>query len=403
VRRRRRFRIVVDGLIIATLGGLAALGLASANGGGSGRLEPAATTRSAAGADAVDREAGRLYYEVSRSLSPLLAHIRILPQLLDQLAQGPAQPSVDAEALTTRIAEDAATARDLVSRLQPLDRPEGPAILSLYESAAMLDTEAARAGTRAAGLHGAAAAEAARSARRLFLLGDRVFDSARRLHNLRDGLFREELIFPLEVPEFTKEGLHPDVIAPPTEGRSGFAEPTRPALPDGEWLREAGDQLTAVRVILDGVGPSYGRPPWGSSFVHSARRLEASALELGALRPADPLAQEGAVNLRLALLVQAESLRGLAGGEDQTRITQANRLRLLGERLWRTGAELLDSAGLPASERLSVRPAPLDAGLLRQGGVFGGRPPALRPGDDVDAGVPGGVPQVDFNQVFPQP
>jgi hypothetical protein len=130
-----------------------------------------------------------------------------------------------------------------------------------------------------------------------------------------------------------------------------------------------------------------------------AARLDAAGAGLGEAVPEKPVGRQGDVALRLALLVQAESLRVAASPAQDGAAPIARRLRLIGDQLWTLGAEMLRAAGAKLPEDGIGDPG-LDPGLLREGGLFKGNPPPLRPGDPPDKDVPGGLKLPDPNRAL---
>jgi hypothetical protein len=281
------------------------------------------------------------YQNVKAALAPLLIHVRDLPSAVGPFAASdPKVPDPSLTGMGDKLADDFATARDLVGRIPA---PE-PAIGELYETAVVLYVEAARtlailpsAGPDVTGT--------ARQALRLRLIGDRVFDQSKRLlGDLRPPAARsklpDEIRLPNPMPDFAGEGI----------------EPTDP---------------DANAAQLD--------------------ELKAPALRL-------PRDSEARVTARLAALVAAESPRVPAnGGAAETASGRALRLSAIGQQLWDTARRLA------RRDRHSLTPfpgTPVDPAVLRTGGAFNGHPPAWHPGDDPGAGLPAGLPPVDARQIF---
>jgi hypothetical protein len=289
-----------------------------------------------------DLDARVAYYQnVKAALSPLLIHVRDLPSALGPFAAS--DPKVPDPSLTgtgDKLADDFATARDLVGRIPA---PE-PAIGELYETAVVLYVEAART-LAILPSAGPDVTETARQGLRLRLIGDRVFDQSKRLlGDLRPPSARsklpDEIRLPDPMPDFAGEGI----------------EPTGP------------DGTTA-----------------------QLEKLTRAALRL-------PRDSEARVTARLAVLVAAESLRMPAtSGAAEAASGRAVRLSAIGQRLWDTARRL---AG---RERHRLAPFPgdrVDPAVLRTGGAFNGHPPAWHPGDDPGAGLPAGLPPVDARQIL---
>jgi hypothetical protein len=338
--------------------------------------------------------------DVRRSLSPMLMHVRALPKALARLATTPGGAAdQDLGAQASRWADDTATSRDLVGRLQPLDVPEGSEIQSLYVNGTMLYAEGARLAAQAATTP-ASRQGLARGGLRLLLLGDRAFDVGRRLLRRYDGVEPETLVFAAPVPDFAKEGLDPDHPGPAADGRSGLEPTTTPTVPDDRWLSRNGTVLGAARDALDNDRGLYrGQGDPSGAAVADARQLEAASAGLAQPIPTSKEAAEGVVALRLALLTTGQSLRGLHNADQG--VLSAARLRLIGERLWTAGTTLLARSGIGVRAFPHTNDAGIDPGLLLAGGRFNGHPPALRPGGDPGDGVPGGLPEPGLEVLDP--
>jgi hypothetical protein len=291
--------------------------------------------------DPGDLDARVAYYQnVKAALSPLLIHVRDLPSALGPFtASDPKVPDPSLTGTGDKLADDFATARDLVGRIPA---PE-PAIGELYESAVVLYVEAAR--TLAILPSAPDVTGTARQALRLRLIGDRVFDQSKRLlGDLRPSSARSKL---------------PDEIRLP-DPMPDFA---------GEHIEPTGTDATTAQL----------------------EKLTRSALRL-------PRNSEALVTASLAALVAAESLRVPASsGAAEAASGRAVRLSAIGQQLWDTARRL---AG---RERHSLAPFPgnrVDPAVLRTGGAFNGHPPAWHPGDDPGAGLPAGLPPVDARQIL---
>lgn len=387
---RRRGRVsppVVGMLILAlSLGGLV-FQVATAVGT---RHDPG----DAAGEARHEREAAAFFDDARQSLSHLLASAPQLTGLLAEVASG-AQPVPAVAGLSQKWADDFATARDLVGRLTP---PAGLAwgteARSLYEMGAALYAEVARTVPRIiATTESTERQEALKAARRLELLGERVFDAGHRLLRAEggDGIIVGRIL-PAEVPDFAQEGLEPSqgASAPPLPAAGGTE--SKP-LGAREWIGRQKD------VLAEGIGLIDASVPWLSSrpadpgpVRQAAAALEQVSRQLDGHRPAGLAAQEGAQDLRLALLVTAESLRTVE-------LEQARRLRLIAEHLWGSATTMLVSGGAGSRSRYELARSGLDPALLRTGGLFNGHPPPLQPGEDPGKDVPGGLPPVDAGMV----
>lgn len=171
-------------------------------------------------------------------------------------------------------------------------------------------------------------------ARRLRVLGDRVFDRgqerlARFLHETPDP--NVEVRLPPEVPDWEADGIAagPPLADPPPPAATtpALREETRPTQPRPAW---------AARVAAAGVpGPTELPAALDAGdearLRDLARRFDALARDLAAVAdPAGATGREEAVQVRLALLAYAEAARvvrlGLPGS--------ARRLTLIGDALW---------------------------------------------------------------------
>jgi hypothetical protein len=336
----------------------------------------------------------RFYGEVRGSLAPLLQHARILPKTLAELAKTPAH--AETAALAARWANDMATARDLVGRLRPPSEGEGVNLRNLYQTAVMLQLEAARTVPLAVASSTQRGREtASRAGSRLFIIGDRTFDLSRRVLDSTGDILAPDMVLPAEVPDWGREGLDEDQLGLASPDRSGFSDDPVPI--DSAYAERHRGELVGAAAVLDSVRLLYRSGADSASAASSARQLQALAEQLGVSVPETKLGRAGIVAYRLALLVHAESLRALTLAGGSAAIVQAQRLRLIAERLWTTGRQLLRSAGVPSP--VTVRAADLPASLLDDGGLFNGHPPPLRLGDGPDAGVPGGLPDVRLGDI----
>jgi hypothetical protein len=402
--RRRRARVspalVGMVMLVVSLGGLV-FQVTQASGNQGDRT----AARDSEGAPGHEREAAAFFDDARQALSHLLASAPQLTGLLAETASG-TQPAPAVAGLSQKWADDFATARDLVGRLTP---PPGLAwgseARSLYAMGAALYMEVARVVPRlvAPGKSGERQ-EALKAARRLELLGERVFDAGHRLLRADgggDGIVVGRIL-PAEVPDFALEGLEPSegASAPPLPAVGG-KEPK--ALAPQDWFaRQKGVLAGAVRLI-DASVPWLSSPPADPGPARqAAAALEQVSRQLDGPRPAGLAAREGAQDLRLALLVLAESLRtpdstAVAG---DAQLDQTRRLRLIAENLWAPATRMLVSGRAGSLPRYELAPSGLDPAQLRTGGLFNGQPPRLQPGEDPGKDVPGGLPPVDAGMVF---
>lgn len=311
------------------------------------------------------------YYADTRvALSPLIVHVRDIPQALSALAIPGSQTFTALASVGESWESDVATARDLVTRLPATSTPSGLTVKSLYQSGSMLYVESARAISVAAAQTSAERVVTAQRGLRYLQIADRTFDSAYRLLNAGSELSNSEMIFPVTVPDFTSV-KRKDVYD------------LQPAVATvGVWARDHKAVLLAARSAV-------AASPRPATSTPSALRRDIK--NLGSPVPADPLSREGVITVRLGALVVAESLT-LPNG------LEADRLSQIGRQLWTTGAVLLARTGETRAAGVGLGlPAPPEfpRDLLFSGGAFNGTPPPLQPGDGPGAGVPGGLPMLD--------
>lgn len=349
------------------------------------------------GAEAVAAPSGPEFYQAARTaLSPLIVHAGELPAGLRAAIEDAPEPALAARAESW--VEDLATARDLVSRLAPPAGPAGAHVKQSYETAAMLQAEAARALVMATRQEPGRQQSAARTGYRLHLLGERLFDSAFRLLNDQQALRAGQLVLPARIPDFTVNGSDPDRPAAAIGAERVDSGPQRLV---ADWFGEHEAELARAVGILRATSGEYGAT--APDQVERARALGAAARSVMRSLPHSTAGQEGGTALALAMLAAAESLRPLPGASSVAAAELALRLRLIAERLWDSGLTLLEQdPTIPGGVRgVLGLPTPAAAqDLLWTGGVFDGNPPPLRPGEDPGAGVPGGLPALDPNQIL---
>ena len=202
------------------------------------------------------------------------------------------------EQLRTDLAE-ALTAttevRDRVSRLPAF--PHAGDVTPLYRASSELYVEQVRVYQEALGAPPDTRAQLDLVARRLRVLGDRVFDRGQALvkPHLPEQSSPDVVVnLPEDVPNWAAEGLAagPPLASPPAppSGPPPLREETRPTQPRNAWL-------AAVREAL---------PPPGAP----AEQLEAAAERLRNVPDPDtPDGREESARLRLALLIRAEAAR----------------------------------------------------------------------------------------------
>jgi len=355
--------------------------------------------RRAAVAGASGASADALFRDVARSLSPLVHSAKELAKLTSEVRSG-STPAPAVNQIAQGWETDFATSRDLVGRLPldsgaPVERPR-----TLYQLGAALYVESARAVPRLVAAAGdpAARSVALKRVSRIQLLGDRLFDAGTRL--LGDvgpgGAIAEKRLPTEEVPDFRAAGLDAGSTAPgPPPAAAPYGDQLAKVAP-GEWVGRHRAGIAGIVAAFDRSVPWVTKPGTADDarLRSAADYLETLAGGLGGDVPDSRLAREGALDLRLAALVEAESLRTSALGHDPADIAQAQRLRLIAEQLWSLARGLLVSGRAGSASLYAVERSGLENSLLRTGGLFDGHPPPLRPGEDPGTGVPGGLPSL---------
>ena len=357
--------------IAATVVTLAVLGSATVATAAVLRTEGPAVDAAAMTDTAADT---RRYYASARAaLSPLIQHVRDLPAALIELGERNGNP----QGLRSRgleWAEDCANARDLIGRLPGPGGPAGSHVAVLYQSAAMLYTEAARMMASAAGAGSVAQRRAdALLGTHVLAIADRLFDSAFRLLNSTGALAAGEMHFPGPVPDFASSPT--GALAPKI--------PETAAVPLAAWTVKHGP---SVHALADSVAGALA----GTSAVSAA---ELTRMQNQLVEPVDDIAaQESITGLRLATILLIEA-RNPQQSDGVTR-----RVDLVAARVWVSSAGLLPDRALQ-SAAAAVSPKS-DETVLFEGGHFDGDPPGLRPGDDPGAGLPGGLPELDAAELL---
>ena len=394
---RRRWILPTAALVVVLLAGALAASLGGADEGSPGAAAQqgvsASTTEATAPAEI------RAYYDdVALSLSPLLHHVQRIKLTLRTLLDETETPSASLADVVAPWAEDTATARDLVGRLIPPEGPQAQQTRELYTLGTMLYLESVHTLARTPKISDTALRhEVGRSGLRVYALADRLLDQAKRLLERNGRLQEGTRTLPAEVPDFVGENLQPGASGPLTPEGSGFAGADGRKMPVRRWSeRNRKSLVDAMSALRQATGPSPLAP---AELETLAGELDAASTALGEVVPDHEVAREGAIALRLALLVEAESLRVAASPAQDGAKPIADRLRLIGDRLWAMGAGMLQATGgsVPAG---GIGDPGLDSALLRQGGVFGGNPPPLQPGDPPDKDVPGGLKLPDASKTF---
>jgi len=207
-------------------------------------------------------------------------------------------------------------------------------------------------------------AEELRRADSLHQIGDRLIDQVRRLLAIDspgNAQTHIEFHYAPPVPTLAEVTGAAAVNAPPTMTVDGSLSAARELL--------AARLATSVPTNPPGAGTSLTSVAAALQNAPGAQGEDVVAARLAIL---------------LAVIAEGAELAGQPGSVDA--------LHLLSNDLWNT------------SRTLSARPNPaiqvLDAAKLPRskvwtGGAFDGRPPALKPGEGVGSGLPGGLPIID--------
>ena len=160
-------------------------------------------------------------------------------------------------------------------------------------------------------------------ARRIRIMGDRLFDRARELvkPTLHEAPNPDvDVRLPEEVPNWVEEGIAPgpplDDPPPAPSGQPTLRQPTRPEQPRDDWLK-AVKALDLPPALLTG------------DLRANARALTAAAEKLRATPDPEGGREEGA-RIRLSLLIEADAPRAAQLGLDAV----ARRLAIIADRLW---------------------------------------------------------------------
>jgi hypothetical protein len=300
------------------------------------------------------------------ALSPLLLYVRILPESIKAIDGAGGHANAAQVRQAGVMAESFATARDLVGRLAvPAQAPAGTG--ELLQVACQLYRQSALALTELRGADSAAGAGSAivRRAALLQTVGDRLIDQVRRVLAI-DSVGQRQA--PME---FRYAPPVPSVAE--VTGSSAVAAPAAPL----------GSYLSAARAVL-AADPN----------AHSAKQARAVLSTALAGLAADVNAgSEDVIGARLAivlgLVAQSARLDQHAGS--------AAALYTLSQDVWNAGRTLTP---VPHAQ---IEPIQLSAAARLRvwtGGAFHGRPPALKSGEDVGAGLPGGLPAIDPSQIL---
>jgi hypothetical protein len=360
-------RRVVSGL--AVLGCVAAVSATTLATVGASTDDSRASTALAAGDNRLPTAEVVKYWADSKvALSPLLVYVRQLPKAIEgvQDDNGSAvKPQMNQAAV---MAENFATARDLVGRIAvPATVPAGVGELlqiacQLYRQSALALTELKPAAP------GPASLAIAQRAASLQAIGDRLFDQARRV-------LRVDAVGEGQAPVEYR-------YAPPVPAVADLTGAPAPALSGEQNLDE---DLRSAAVLISGASSGKVDAP---VTTFAALRNIASALEINTVDQGEDIL---GARLAIALALIAE------GAKVDRQPGSADELLMLSNNLWNQ------------SRTLSPEPHPalrqLDAPTRTRsqvwtGGEFNGRPPALAPGQDVGSGLSKGLPKVDPTEIL---
>lgn len=317
-------------------------------------------------AGAPTAEVLKYWSDTKSALSPLLLYVRILPETIRSLEKTNGRTGAGPARQATDMAEAFATARDLVGRL-PVPSTVTADVGELLQIACQLYRQSALALTDLDGSAATSGPAVLRRAASLHLIGDRLIDQARRVLNIDGATPAQapvELRYAPAVPSISEVTGSPAVAGPTAADLDRTLDAARHAL--------------AVRTTQ----PSR---PGGSGVALSA--------VAGALEMSFGTRAEDVTGARLAILLAVIADQAEADGNAQS----AGPLLLLSNDLWNTARTLTDQPH-PALAELGAPILP--RARVWTGGVFNGKPPALKPGDDVGAGVPGGLPGIDIAAIL---
>lgn len=309
------------------------------------------------------------YADTRTALSPLLLYVRVLPKTIAALeAQGGRVSDTQVEQ-AGYMADSFATARDLVGRLTvPAQAPSGVGELmqiacELYRQSALSITELK---TVSPGESGIAVLTRAGS---LQAIADRVIDQVRRvleIDRVGDDEAPAEYQFAPPVPALK------DLVGRPAEGLGKTSSLT-------SSLRTAG------LLIAD---TSSGRGSESPAAALSSLESVVAALEKSPQHQAEDVL---GARLAIALALIAEQARV----ESQTSSVDA--VLMLSNDLWNQARTL---SAKPNSAIQHLGATKLSRSEVWTGGLFKGNPPPLKPGQDIGADVPGGLPKIDPAQIL---
>lgn len=309
------------------------------------------------------------YWSDSKTaISPLLLYVRLLPISIKgaQDADGSvSKPQMNQAAI---MAENFATARDLVGRIAvPATAPA--AVGEILQTACQLYRQSALALTEMnPNAPGPASLATIQRAASLQALGDRLFDQARRV-------LRVDAVGPDQAPVEYR-------YAPPVPAVRDLVGAPAPAVPGDQNLDE--DLSSAAALISSTSSGEPGAP----ATTFAALRDIASRLEVG---PAEQGEDILGARLAIALALIAE------GAKLDRQPESADALLMLSNNLWNQ-SRTLSADPHPALRQLHAPKR--TRSQVWTGGEFNGKPPALAPGQDVGSGLPNGLPKLDPTEIL---
>jgi len=275
------------------------------------------------------------YQAIKAALAPLLRDVPIMPLTLRRVAEQTGSLSADMGRLGSEWAADMGSTQAGLASLTAAGHGGGDA-LALCRLAVALYGEAARTieGLPVVAARGADVARAAaRRGSRLIVLGDRLFDETRAAVSADRPVGYVTYMYPDAVPDFTGPGAADGTptSAPAEEKRTtgalvaaatGYFE-RRPQLLVGAERTDLNDGVEVLRRLAVALGEAAKNTP-----DHGGGRL-----------------------LGLSLLIEGEALAGVSETDTRESVTQAERVRKIGDDLRRMAEEGLRTNAGSAEER----------------------------------------------------
>lgn len=302
------------------------------------------------------------------ALSPLLLYVRQLPEAIEAVQDNEGKASQSQLRQAAVMGESFATARDLVGRIAvPANAPAG--VGELLQVACQLYRQSALTLTELKGVDGVPArlAVAARAAS-LQAIGDRLFDQVRRV---------------LDINAFGAGQA-------PVEYRYA---PAVPAVADLTGQPAPAVTKSDLEQDLRSAALLISRASTGKGDASPARTREALRGIAAALETGDMDQGEDVIGARLAISLALLAESAEAAGQPDS----VDSLRMLSNDVWNQ-ARTLNARSHPALTQLDAPKR--SRSQVWTGGEFNGAPPALKPGQDVGSGLPGGLPKIDPTKIL---